>query len=60
MIDREVDAYLNCTGATNCQASMHVHGCYADIGRARCTEPKEHDLMVRGVRDVLTGEADDE
>lgn len=28
-----------CTGAANCAARVHVHGCLADVNCARCEDP---------------------
>lgn len=30
----------SCSGATDCPAPIHVHGCYADLGA--CDAPAEH------------------
>ena len=30
----------DCTGASNCPAGQHIHGCYADFGS--CDNPAEH------------------
>jgi hypothetical protein len=29
-----------CSGASDCRAAVHIHGCYADKGN--CSEPSEH------------------
>lgn len=31
-----------CTGAANCAARVHVHGCFADVNGARCDDPEDH------------------
>lgn len=33
-----------CTGAWDCAADQHVHGCHADYGR--CDSPEEHKRAV--------------
>lgn len=38
-----------CTGAADCQAFVHLHGCFADFGN--CTAPEEH----RGGADAAGG-----
>lgn len=37
-----------CSGAVDCLAPSHTHGCTADTGSASCTEPAEH-AVGRGV-----------
>lgn len=31
-----------CSGASTCEAEMHVHGCYADTDGVHCDDPMEH------------------
>lgn len=31
-----------CTGANDCQARPHFHGCYADLDGTNCTDPDDH------------------
>lgn len=31
-----------CTGDYDCAASVHVHGCFADVDGASCDDPGEH------------------
>lgn len=36
-------AYVaECSGAGNCQAYYHEHGCFADIDGTRCNDPDDH------------------
>lgn len=39
---RDRDAVDECTGAGNCPARVHVHGCFADRDGTRCDDPEDH------------------
>lgn len=32
----------DCTGAADCRAAVHEHGCFADIDGMACTDPSDH------------------
>lgn len=35
-----------CSGASDCPAPVHEHGCYADLDGTACTDPEEHDASA--------------
>jgi hypothetical protein len=44
----------NCTGAWDCEAGPHIHGCYADYGS--CDNPQEHHRAFDALFDAQTEE----
>lgn len=45
-----------CSGAGNCPAPVHEHGCFADLDGSACTDPTEHSTRhttpVRGTEEA--------
>ena len=35
-------AFASCRGDRDCEAEVHIHGCFADEGA--CDHPEEHEL----------------
>lgn len=42
---------MTCTGASNCPAGQHIHGCYADFGS--CDNPADHWATLRDAAQVV-------
>lgn len=42
--DTKLVGLLSCTGAKNCPANKHIHGCFND--RGKCNTPEEHYNVV--------------
>jgi hypothetical protein len=47
------DGTGDCSGAADCTAPVHVHGCWADGPGVRCSHPGHHPVGVSEGRDLL-------
>lgn len=34
--------HARCSGASDCSAGKHIHGCFADRDGANCDDPEDH------------------
>lgn len=52
-LDPEEACIHDCDGSSECIATVHVHGCFADRDGARCNDPDDHAATVfpPGARD---------
>lgn len=39
-----------CSGASDCAAPIHEHGCYSDRDGTACTDPEDHERTLPGER----------
>lgn len=48
-----------CDGSSACEATVHIHGCYADNDSVPCDDPAEHEPVITPPVPTTDGESDD-